>query len=96
LFIQKRIKGILARKQIEGIRQEELFFLGMARRPMTVQEKMRDPIKRMKDTQEERRQTRMKFMDDFKIAREVIKAEVLKDEGDEIMEQMKQERRDWV
>lgn len=36
LFIQKRIKSILARKQIEAIRQEELFFLGMARRPMTV------------------------------------------------------------
>ncbi len=31
----------------------------------------------------------MKYMDDFKVAREVIKAEVLKDEGDEIMEQMK-------
>ncbi len=58
----------------------------MARRPMTVQEKMRDPIKRMKDTQEERRQTRMKYMEDFKTAREVIKTEVLKDEGDEIME----------
>ncbi len=38
----------------------------------------------------------MKYMDDFKTAREVIKAEVLKDEGDEIMEQMKQERRDWI
>jgi hypothetical protein len=38
----------------------------------------------------------MKNMDDFKTAREVIKAEVLKDEGDEIMEQMKQERRDWI
>ena len=35
-------------------------------------------------------------MDDFKTAREVIKAEVLKDEGDETMEQMKQERRDWI
>lgn len=35
-------------------------------------------------------------MEDFKTAREVIKAEVLKDEGDEIMEQMKQERRDWI
>ena len=58
----------------------------MARRPMTVQEKIRDPIMKMKQTQDERRQTRMKYMDDFKVAREVIKAEVLKDEGDEIME----------
>lgn len=38
----------------------------------------------------------MKYMEDFKTAREVIKSEVLKDEGDEIMEQMKQERRDWI
>lgn len=38
----------------------------------------------------------MKFMDDFKTARDVIKAEVIRDEGDEIMEQMKQERRNWI
>ncbi len=38
----------------------------------------------------------MKFMDDFKTAREVVKQELIRDEGDEIMEQMKQERRDWI
>jgi len=96
LFIQTRIKGILARKQIEVMRQEEMFFLGMARRPKTVQEKMRDPIQKMKTIQEERRQTRMKFMDDFKTAREVRKGDILEDEGDDIMEQMKKERRDWI
>jgi len=36
LFIQKRLKGILARKQIELLRQEEMYFLGMSRRPKTV------------------------------------------------------------
>jgi hypothetical protein len=45
----------------------------MARRPMTAQEKVRDPILKMKQTQEERRHTRMKFMEDFKTAREVTK-----------------------
>jgi hypothetical protein len=38
----------------------------------------------------------MKFMDDFKTAREVKKVEILEDEGDDIMEQMKKERRDWI
>ena len=38
----------------------------------------------------------MKFMEDFKSAREVKKLEVLEDEGDDIMEQMKKERRDWI
>jgi IQ and AAA domain-containing protein len=28
----------------------------------------------------------MKFMDDFKTAREVVKADLIRDEGDEIME----------
>jgi len=38
----------------------------------------------------------MKFMDDFKSAREVKKVDILEDEGDDIMEQMKKERRDWI
>jgi hypothetical protein len=45
----------LARKKIEELRQEELYFLGMARRPMTHQEKVRNPIDKMKKTREERR-----------------------------------------
>ena len=73
-----------------------MFFLGMAKRPQTVQEKMRDPILRMKTIQQERRQTRMKFMDDLKTTREVKKEEILADEGDDIMEKMKKERRDWI
>lgn len=38
----------------------------------------------------------MKYMDDFKSAREIKKEEILLDEGDDIMEQMKKERRDWI
>lgn len=50
----------------------------------------------MKTVQEERRKTRMKFMEDFKTAREVKKGDIIEDEGDDIMEQMKKERRDWI
>ena len=35
--VQNRIRGILARKEIEDMRQEEMIFLGMVRRPKTVQ-----------------------------------------------------------
>lgn len=56
---------------------------------MTVQDQMRNPLERMRKTQEDRRQTRMKFMDDFKTARDVVKQDLIRDEGDEIMEQMK-------
>lgn len=51
---------------------------------------------KMRKVQDERRQTRMKYMEDFKTAREVKKIQLLEDEGDNIMEQMKQERREWI
>ena len=41
----------MARKRIEEMRQEELYFLGMARRPQTHQERMRNPIEKMRKTQ---------------------------------------------
>lgn len=73
-----------------------MFFLGMQRRPKTALEKASDPLTRMRTIQDERRQSRMKFMDDFKSAREVKKEDILADEGEDIMEQMKKERRDWI
>ena len=35
LFIQRHLKGILARKRIDDLRQEEMVFLGMSRKPKT-------------------------------------------------------------
>jgi len=43
--IQCLIRGILARKVIEGMRDEEMIFLGMARKPKTEEEKKNDPMK---------------------------------------------------
>jgi hypothetical protein len=44
------MRGIIARKRIDEIRQEEMVFLGMSRKP-----KM-DPINRAKKTMDERKQ----------------------------------------
>ena len=49
LVIQRRMKGILSRKRIDDLRQEEMVFLGMSRKP-----KM-DPINRAKKTMDERK-----------------------------------------
>ncbi len=49
LIIQRRMKGILARKRIDEIRQEEMVFLGMSRKPR------KDPINRAKKTLDERK-----------------------------------------
>ena len=44
LFVQKRIRGILGRKRVEEMRQEEMIFLGMARKAKTKDEIKNDPI----------------------------------------------------
>lgn len=50
LVIQRRMRGIIARKRIDEIRQEEMVFLGMSRKPRV------DPINRAKKTMDERKQ----------------------------------------
>lgn len=36
-FAQRRIRAILARKAVEEMRQEEMIFLGMLRKPKTAE-----------------------------------------------------------
>jgi hypothetical protein len=55
LFIQKRMRGILARKRVEELRQEEMVFLGMARKPKTKDDLRNDPVERMKKTMDDRK-----------------------------------------
>jgi hypothetical protein len=43
--IQRRLRGIIARKRVEEMRQEEMIFLGMARKPKTEEEKKNDALK---------------------------------------------------
>ena len=44
------MRGILARKYVEGLRQEEMEFLGMTRKKKTPEEELNDPIKKMEAT----------------------------------------------
>lgn len=44
------MRGILARKQVEQIRIDEMEFLGMIRRKKTPEEELNDPIKKMEMT----------------------------------------------
>jgi len=54
-FIQRRIRGILARRQIEAMRQEEMVFLGMLRKPKGTDEIENDPCKKQDGTKEQRK-----------------------------------------
>lgn len=57
-FIQRRIRGILARNHIEKMRQEEMVFLGMLRsKPISKgAEEIEDPVKKQDGTKEQRKQ----------------------------------------
>ena len=55
VFIQRRIRGILARKYVNRMRKEEMEFLGMITRSKSVAELRHDPIKTMHRTQSERK-----------------------------------------
>ena len=53
-LIQCQIRGILDRKKIEKMRQDEMIFLGMQRKPKTEEEKLKDPIKQAEKTRSDR------------------------------------------
>jgi len=59
LIIQRRLKGILARKRIDELRQEEMVFLGMSRKPKN------DPIARMVKTMKQRKETQESYMEKY-------------------------------
>ena len=63
--IQSRIRGVLARKTIEKMRQEEMIFLGMQRKPKTEEEKKNDPIKEAAGTQVHRKNVQQDHWNDF-------------------------------
>lgn len=50
MVIQRRLRGILARKKVEEMRADEMVFLGMARKPKTKEEMKNDPVEKMKRT----------------------------------------------
>jgi len=54
-IVQNRIRGILARKEIEDMRQEEMIFLGMVRKPKTDEEILNDPMKKAEETRRRRK-----------------------------------------
>ena len=90
MIIQRRIKGILARKRIDELRAEEMVFLGMSRKPKN------EPITRMKKTMDERKQIQKSYMNEYVDAKVDVKQEIVDMEEDEIRESMLKERRDWI
>lgn len=70
------MRGIIARKTVEGMREEEMEFLGMKRKKKTPEELMNDPIKKMTAMQLERKKVQEGNMKSYKYGKTQIKDEI--------------------
>ena len=96
VVIQQRIRGILARKQVESLRIDEMQFLGMQKKKKTAEEERNDPIKLMERQRDERKSVQEGNWKSYLNAKANIKDEIEANEGTDIMEGMLKDRRDWI
>lgn len=83
--------------QVEELRQEEMIFLGMQRKPKTAEEKANDnPIGVLSNTREHRKNLQTDHMNKFEVAKEELKEEIKEIEGNDIEDAMLKKRRDWI
>jgi len=73
-----------------------MIFLGMARKPKTKEEMKNDPTERMNRQKDERKLVQKAFMEQFETEKEELKDEIVDNEGEDIKDKMKKDRRDWV
>ena len=95
-FISRRIRGIIARKKVEEMRNEEMIFLGMTRRPKTAVTRDKDPLQIMADTREHRKKLQENNWVEFQTAKNDIQNEMTDIDYQDIQDHMLKERRDWI
>ena len=82
------MNGILARKNVERMRTDEMEFLGMARKKKTPEEEKNDPILKMEETRKERKLVQENNWKRYQDAKTEMKEEIEENEGTDIMEDM--------
>ena len=95
-MVQCRIRGILARKQIEKMREEEMIFLGMKRKPKTDDEKKNNPLLTAEETRKDRKAIQEAHWETFVKEKKELINTITEIEGDDIADTMMKERRDWI
>lgn len=96
VYLQRRMRGILARQFVEKVRCEEMEFLGMIRRKPIMTNNWVDPIEAQVETRRKRKMVQEANMRNYEDAKEQIIEELDENEGSTIMEDMLKERRDWI
>ena len=96
VIIQKRMRGIIARKEVDVLRNDEMEFLGMSRKKPTPDEALNSPIKKSDQNMLERKKVQEANMKAYDDAKDLIKGEIDDNQGVDILEKMLNERREWV
>lgn len=78
------------------MRQEEMIFLGMVRKPKTEEEIKEDPLKKAEETRRQRKEIQEDHMNYFDKAKQELKEEIKEVEGGDIEDRELKKRRDWI
>ena len=70
------------------MRQEEMVFLGMVRKPKTEEEKKNDALKKAEETRRQRKEVQEDHMNYFDKAKFELQEEIKEIEGEDIVERM--------
>lgn len=91
------MRGILARKYVDGLRNEEMEFLGMSRKRVQNDDPaFVDPVEQAKKTEAERKRVQATNWTNYNDAKDRLKDEMEMNEGTTIMEDMIKDRREWI
>ena len=96
LLVQRRLKGLIARLKVDRMRQEELYFLGMAERPKTLEEEKNSTAAKVKEIEEKRKKEQEDVYIDYKNAITKIKDTIKANEEFDMKDQMYDERMLWI
>ena len=96
LLIQKRLKGLIARRQIDQMRQNEMRFLGMLDSPKTEEEEKNSTAAKVKAIEEKRKKDQEDAYADFKNAILKMKDIIKLNEEFDIRDKMYDERMLWI
>lgn len=96
IFVQRRMQGILARKYVEGLRNEEMEFLGMSRKKPLLVEGEKDPLEKQITTTFDRKNKQKTHFADYSDAKDTLMEDMDANEGLIMKEEMIKDRREWV
>ena len=95
-LVQKRLKGVVARMKTARLRQEELYFLGMAEKPKTKEELAKVSAAKVKEIEASRKKMQKEVQEEFKNTIAEAKDTVKQNEEFDIRDRKTDERMLWI